>query len=99
MTSYSAKNLRNSTKFQRRWLAILQKTLGIPPKSKDDDIVGESVGVRPRDPAEQQRISYADRYGHEKLCAEEALASGLAEGSPDQIKNDKRVVDAYLGAQ
>ena len=23
----------------------------------------------------------------------------LAEGSPDQIKNDKRVVDAYLGAQ
>ena len=29
------------------------------------------------------------------------LAHGkmLAEGSPDQIKNDKRVVDAYLGAQ
>ena len=23
----------------------------------------------------------------------------LAKGSPDQIKNDKRVVDAYLGAQ
>ena len=29
------------------------------------------------------------------------LAHGkmLAEGSPNQIKNDKRVVDAYLGAQ
>ena len=29
------------------------------------------------------------------------LAHGqlLAEGSPKQIKNDKRVVDAYLGAQ
>ena len=29
------------------------------------------------------------------------LAHGklLAQGSPDQIKNDKRVVDAYLGAQ
>ena len=23
----------------------------------------------------------------------------LAKGSPDEIKNDKRVVDAYLGAQ
>jgi ABC-type branched-chain amino acid transport systems, ATPase component len=23
----------------------------------------------------------------------------LANGSPDEIKNDKRVVDAYLGAQ
>ena len=29
------------------------------------------------------------------------LAHGelLAEGSPEQIKNDKRVVNAYLGAQ
>ena len=29
------------------------------------------------------------------------LAHGqmLANGSPDEIKNDKRVVDAYLGAQ
>ena len=29
------------------------------------------------------------------------LAHGkmLADGSPDEIKNDKRVVDAYLGAQ
>ena len=29
------------------------------------------------------------------------LAHGkmLANGSPDQIKNDKRVIDAYLGAQ
>ena len=34
----------------------------------------------------------------QKICC---LAHGkmLAEGSPNQIKNDKRVVDAYLGAQ
>jgi branched-chain amino acid transport system ATP-binding protein len=31
------------------------------------------------------------------LCV--AHGEMLAEGTPEQIKNDKRVIDAYLGAQ
>jgi len=55
---------------------------GWHPRSVKGNCVDEAVGQRPPDDAEQQRLCYADRYGHEKRCAEESLALGLSESAP-----------------